>query len=700
MNEIFLSGTVGSSFWEEEYFTEASVRDMLAGLTGPLTVNINSGGGIATEGQAIYTLLKDYAGEVTVVVNGIAASAASLIAMAGDDIVMPLGAILMIHDPATWAVDGRGTEDDHLKAAKQLRVMANSYAAIYAARAGITTAEAREVMRAETYYDGDAAVAAGFATKTDDSAPAAAAALFDYRIYAHAPSALRAVGDALGKRPSARAIAAMLSGTTKSKQEQTMKRKPNAKGNPVKHQMIDDQDPALENDDDTTLEDQADDDLTAEDEEETTAEEDDDLTAEEEEETTAEEDEAEEVRATAIMNLCKKRKVSTKQAARYIAMGLTAQQVQGLHPLKNGNNMPKMNTSLPRARIIRDERDTRRTGMTAALVAQLSGGAPSHGAGRAYMDMPLYQLAQAASGQQVKMARNSGQIMTVFMDASHSTSDFPAIFQNALNKVLLDRYSEFQPSYRQIAKQKNFRDFRPMPLVRSGDFPMPVPVPESGEIKWGTFSESGETAIIVPYARGLTISRQMMVNDDLGAISELLDGYGETLAYFEEHTFYASALGAKLSDGKDLFHADHGNLASSASGIDPTSISLGRSAMRKQKSKDGLALSLSPSILLVGPDKETEAEMVVAAITPTDSEAVNPFAGKLQTVVSSEIQGKAWYLLSGRAPCWVFGYLEGQEGPRVRTEEPFGQQGFKMTVEHDFGLGAADFRGGYKNTGA
>jgi hypothetical protein len=163
--------------------------------------------------------------------------------------------------------------------------------------------------------------------------------------------------------------------------------------------------------------------------------------------------------------------------------------------------------------------------------------------------------------------------------------------------------------------------------------------------------------------------------------------------------FYAGALSAKMSDGKSIFHANHGNLAAVGSEITPTALSDGRMAMRKQTSIDGHALNLSPSILLVGPSRETEAEMMVAAITPTNADAVNPFSGKLKPVVTSEIGDGGWYLLSERAPCWVYGFLEGAEAPRVRTEEPFGTQGFSMTVEHDFGFGAADFRGGFKNPG-
>ena len=116
MSEIELYGTVGGSFWDEECFSPRTVRSLLQGLTGDLTVRLNSGGGIASDGQAIYTMLRDYSatvGRVTVVIEGVAASAASLIAMAGDEIVMRLGSWMLIHDPAQAIVcEARGTAED------------------------------------------------------------------------------------------------------------------------------------------------------------------------------------------------------------------------------------------------------------------------------------------------------------------------------------------------------------------------------------------------------------------------------------------------------------------------------------------------------------------------------------------------------------------------------------------------------------
>ncbi|MDK8871496.1 head maturation protease, ClpP-related [Paracoccus sp. SSJ] len=693
MNEIFLTGTVGNSFWEEDCFTAKTVREMIAGMSGPLTVRINSGGGIATEGQAIYTSLKNYDGEVTVIIEGIAASAASLIAMAGDKIVMPLGSIMMVHDPANWWTQGRGTEDDHLHAAKSLSVLANAYAGIYAARAGISVEEARDIMKAETYFDGPDAVEAGFATETDEGTDAAAAALFDYRLYPKAPESLRQIGDGLARQANVSMIAAMMAAPSQPKQKG--KAMPKGKKAQGRAQMDDQEEERLE-EDDPELNEEDDPELEQEDDPE--AEEDDDPEAEEEVDTEAEEEDEPNAHATAILNFAASRKIGADIAMGWIKRGLTIRQATKEYKMKHARGATMARPGAPRSSIIRDERSTRRTAMASALHAQITGRDPSTPAARPYMDMSLVEMAAAAIGHRGKI-RSAGDKVTVFMDASHSTSDFPAIFQNALNKVLLERYSEFQPTYRSISKKKNFRDFRPMPLVRAGDFPMLLPVGETGEIKWGTFGESGETAVIVPYARGLTISRQMMINDDLGAINDLLSSYGETVAHFEERTFYSGALTAVLSDGNPLFHASRNNLAPAGGEIEADTVSAGRAAMRVQESIDGLKLNLSPSILLVGPENETAAEMFVAQITPTATEAVNPFSGKLKPVVTTEIEDGAWYLLSERAPCWVYGFLEGQEAPRVRTEEPFGTQGFSMTVEHDFGFGAADFRGGWKNPG-
>src|SRR4051812_38410199 len=95
--DLVLNGPVGGSFFSETGFSDNDVIEALTELEGDITVRINSGGGSAFQGIGIFNALKAHDGKVTVAVDGIAASAASIIAMAGEDIVMREGAMMMIH---------------------------------------------------------------------------------------------------------------------------------------------------------------------------------------------------------------------------------------------------------------------------------------------------------------------------------------------------------------------------------------------------------------------------------------------------------------------------------------------------------------------------------------------------------------------------------------------------------------------------
>ncbi|KWV42123.1 hypothetical protein AS026_21175 [Rhizobium altiplani] len=358
--------------------------------------------------------------------------------------------------------------------------------------------------------------------------------------------------------------------------------------------------------------------------------------------------------------------------------------------------------------VIRDEAETRRSGLTTALAFRLGGIDQPTGdqaaQARGFMDNhDVVEFAAAAMGYR-GMLRTVREREEMLERAFHATSDFPAIFSSAINTLLERRYALAQPTYRRISRRRDFVDFRPHYAVSVGEFPMLEKMTESGEIKFGTFGEGKETIAVLPYAKGIRVSRQMMVNDRLNAIGELLGGYGRTVARFEEITFYAMMLSAntKLSDGQVVFHASHNNLAASGSAITVASIGVGKAAMRKQKNLDGATMNVQPSILLVSPDKETEALQYLSPINANDSIKVNPHVGTLEPVVAAELSGNAWYLFASpdEAAVYQWGLLDGYSAPRIRFDEPFGTQGQAMTVEHDFGVGAIEFRGAYKDPGA
>jgi ATP-dependent Clp protease, protease subunit len=148
----------------------------------PVDLRLNSPGGSVFDAVAIYNALKRHAGTVTVWIDGIAASAASYVAMAGDEIVMPENAFLMIHDPSGLAM---GTAGDMRAMAEALDKISGSLVRGYAAKSGKTDDEIAALMAAETWFDAADAVAAGFADRLAD--PVRMAARFDIGRFRNAP---------------------------------------------------------------------------------------------------------------------------------------------------------------------------------------------------------------------------------------------------------------------------------------------------------------------------------------------------------------------------------------------------------------------------------------------------------------------------------------------------------------------------------
>jgi ATP-dependent Clp protease protease subunit len=153
---------IGEDFWTGEGVTAKRVAGILrtVGANRDIVVNVNSPGGDLFEGMAIYNLLREHKGRVTVKVVGLAASAASIVAMAGDDIQIARAGFLMIHN--TW-VAVVGNKNDLVEVAEQLEVFDISMAEIYAARTGLELKAIQKKMDAETWINGSAAVDEGWA---------------------------------------------------------------------------------------------------------------------------------------------------------------------------------------------------------------------------------------------------------------------------------------------------------------------------------------------------------------------------------------------------------------------------------------------------------------------------------------------------------------------------------------------------------
>ena len=167
MNELLIYSDIGESFFYDSVSAK-SIKSQLDGMTGALSVRINSPGGDVFDGFAIYNLLAQYEGQVTVHIDGLAASAASVIAMAGDEIIMADNALMMIHDPWTISV---GDSSEMRSTADLLDKIKGSIVTTYLSKSSLSEGEIADKMAAETWFSADEAIENGLATgKASDGA--------------------------------------------------------------------------------------------------------------------------------------------------------------------------------------------------------------------------------------------------------------------------------------------------------------------------------------------------------------------------------------------------------------------------------------------------------------------------------------------------------------------------------------------------
>ena len=157
---LFLNGTIAEESWFDDDVTPQLFKDELMAGSGDITVWINSPGGDCVAAAQIYNMLMDYKGNVTVKIDGIAASAASVIAMAGTKVLMSPVSMLMIHNPMTIAY---GDSTQMQKAIEMLGSVKDSIINAYEIKTGLSRAKLSHLMDAETWMDATKAVELGFA---------------------------------------------------------------------------------------------------------------------------------------------------------------------------------------------------------------------------------------------------------------------------------------------------------------------------------------------------------------------------------------------------------------------------------------------------------------------------------------------------------------------------------------------------------
>jgi ATP-dependent Clp protease protease subunit len=190
--EIFIFGVIVDFKWDEEDVTAKEFVDAIKNL-GDIDLHINSPGGSVPAGNAIYNALRRHRGNVDVYIDGLAASMASIVAMGGNRVIMPANAMLMIHDPLSFAF---GNAADMRKMAETLDKFKTGMVAAYRDKSGLEESEIERLMSDETWITASGALEMGFADEIED--PVKMAAQFDLSRYHNVPQAFLTPARATG----------------------------------------------------------------------------------------------------------------------------------------------------------------------------------------------------------------------------------------------------------------------------------------------------------------------------------------------------------------------------------------------------------------------------------------------------------------------------------------------------------------------
>ncbi len=335
-----------------------------------------------------------------------------------------------------------------------------------------------------------------------------------------------------------------------------------------------------------------------------------------------------------------------------------------------------------------------------ALAIRMAGGTPAADV-REFLSDSLLDMARGAltrSGVSIRGLSPDD----VFTRAA-GTSDFPLVVSNAMNKVALESFQAASSPLKSLARQRVLNDFKPSTSIRLGELGRLEPLAQSGEITATGRAEHGESFKLDTYARSLSVSRELLINDDLNLLGDTTRAFGEAAAATEADLMVAMLTGnPNLSDGVSVFHASRGNIGV-ASALSVASVDAARKAMRGVKGLDGKTLvSVVPKFLVVGPEIETKAEAFLASIYAATTADVNPFSQRLTLLVEPRIADDSWFVFAdpARLPCLQYGYLASAQGVQIQRQEAWTTLGMSYRAWLDFGAGWAEWRGAYFNAGA
>ncbi|KFE34896.1 prohead protease/major capsid protein fusion protein [Thioclava atlantica] len=409
------------------------------------------------------------------------------------------------------------------------------------------------------------------------------------------------------------------------------------------------------------------------------------------------EDKTTETRA-AIRQICRSAGMTAEQADDMIDrdLSITEARAEAFEAMQR-RTPARIRTAAP----ANDDAAALRTRQADALAFRMAGGELPD-ASREFVNMSLRDMAADALTRAGESTRGLSADELFQRAAAHGTSDFPLLVSNAMGKVALDSYRAAESPLKALARQRTLPNFKESTSIRLGEMGRLEEMTEHGEFKATSRAEAGEKMALKTFGRAINVSRKLLIDDDLNMLGDMTAAIGAAAAQTEAEELVATFIGnPDLSDGTAVFATGRGNMAAAGADITETSLDAARLAMRGVKGLDGKTIiGVTPRYLVIGPELETKAEKLLAAIYAATTDDVQPI--KLKLVVEPRITGTGWYVMADPAavPSLQFAYLSSAQGVQIQRQEAWTTLGMQYRAFLDFGTGWADWRGAYFNEGA
>ena len=297
----------------------------------------------------------------------------------------------------------------------------------------------------------------------------------------------------------------------------------------------------------------------------------------------------------------------------------------------------------------------------------------------------------------------------LFREALTPDSQFSGILDNTVNKSMAQAYRAAVTTYQAWTSRGSLVDFKATKIYQISEAGELEEMTQSGEFKFDEVQDQGVSRSLATFGRSWGFTRQALINDDLGMLVRVPEAYVRAAARGINKLVYKQLNdNVTIYDTKALFHTDHANLAGTGDYIGTSTVSAGRTAMRKQKNLRGLeTLNIAPSFLLVPAALETDSQQFLWSIADPagdHSGVANVFRNALSLVVDAEIDTTheyAWYLAAapGDIDTIEVAFLNGSDMPKLESQVGFDFLGIKWRIFIDYGVTVIDYRGLYCNPG-